>query len=1638
MIKGKQSQWLGQAWLLIIYTLLTLCFVSTGIYAEEAKPAANVPSIPNYSNEQLLNQMLVVDVAERTLDNLPALAITFSQDLQPTVNFASFITLTQNGKAIDGSWVLANEPRRLFFTNIQPQTEYRVQVRPGITSKSALKLEKPADVTLKTRDIQPAFDFATKGSILPAKLTSGLPIRVVNVPELDIEFLRVQPDKLPEVLKSIRTDERLAQWQLDDIHAVTESVHYSRYKTNAQPNARTNLVIPVETMPELQQLGLYFAIMRQPGRFNDSAYRITQFVVTNIGLHVRLYPRGLEVFANALDSGKPLKNVKLTLQGESETLEQTTNEQGQVHFEHKPRGNLLIMAMLEGQFTFLDMRQPALDLSEYAVTGLTDQPIAPFMYSPRDLYRPGEALDLSVLLRDRDGKPVSVEKLQLRLVRPDSKWLLEQTLSVVKPELGYFNYRGTIPSDAPTGSWKAEIRLNAKDELPIASFGFQVEDFMPERMKLTLGTDSKLLTPKDNLVVSAQGDYLYGAPASGNKLTVSRSASIDRHAVADLKDFYFGTPADEKLLTREELPELTLNEQGNTFIKVPFLAGKINSPLILSVVGNLHEMGGRSVRRQVDLPFWPAPNLVGIKPLFANDTAATDSQAEFELARVTREGQAAVPKQALAVTLVREEKEYFWEYNEAEGWQRKELANEFPLAQQKLTLDAQARAKVNFPVKEGYYRLEVEDAETGLKAVYPFHAGWDWQQAENTAARPDQISLALDKPAYKGGDVAKLTITPPSAGEAIVMVESDTLLWSQAVSLSAQSKTLEIPIDSAWNQHNLYITVTSFRPASSQQKIAPNRALGVIYLPLERNDRQLKLSLDAPAKVLPEQTLKVTLKADNIKNEAAMVTLAAVDNGILAMTNFKTPDPFKFYFSQHAYGVNLYDAYGKIIEGMDGKPLQQRFGGDAWVNRSGQLPAVDLKLVSLFSGPVELDNEGKASIEFNLPSFDGSLRLMALAATRDRFGTAEQELKIASPVVASMTGPRFLAAGDNSFITIDLNNTTQETQTVKVNISANQVLDFTPVEKDFTLARGKREALRLPIAARQQFGSGMVNVDIKGKEFSSHRQLPLPVRPAYPGKHVSLNRELSVGAGLLVDKNTVQGFIPASLTATLGLAASPVLPLRSVLNGLWQYPYGCVEQTTSAAWPYLYVDNAASELLGLKPLEMKERNEKIQAAIMRLAGMQLSNGSFTLWPEDGEEEFWLTPYVTDFLLDAQDQGFVVPEWLLQKAIANLQDRLQSSERFADTRFSFSDQPEQLEFAVRAYTSYVLARAKQQVNLMTLRTLFDQNSNKATTSLALIHLALALKLQGDTSGTSAPPRWKQAVDKALTLVRKDDNYMGDYGSDLRDQAASLYLLFKHKIDIPNQAQAINRLMELVQGRDSFSTQEQLYVLLAGLKINDKAKASWKAQVKIGDKLTELNGSGLKTRLLTPEELAQGVQVLSANAQPLYTTITLDGYAETIPTVKVDPIDIQRVWYNAQGKQIQPADIKVGDLLMTHLIITSKEAINDALVTDLVPAGFEVENTNLANTESLTGVQLEGIDKPLDELLSSTYPRYQEYRSDRYVAALALQPRVRNHLFYMVRVVSAGNFSVPPPYVTDMYRPNLQGIGSAPAKISLPMR
>lgn len=292
----------------------------------------------------------------------------------------------------------------------------------------------------------------------------------------------------------------------------------------------------------------------------------------------------------------------------------------------------------------------------------------------------------------------------------------------------------------------------------------------------------------------------------------------------------------------------------------------------------------------------------------------------------------------------------------------------------------------------------------------------------------------------------------------------------------------------------------------------------------------------------------------------------------------------------------------------------------------------------------------------------------------------------------------------------------------------------------------------------------------------------------------------------------------------------------------------------------------------------------------------MSNGGFTLWGNYGAEEYWLTPYVADFLLDAKEQGFTVPEWLLQRTLQNLEERMQEGERYVESRYEFSDTPDHLDLAARAYAAYVLSRVKR-ASPGTLKVMFDKDAGKAVSGLPLVHLGLALRASGD------PKRGDEAIKRGLVLARDEQKYLGDYGSSLRDRAAMLYLLLRYQVGIPQQAAEITKLADLLHNRSYFSTQEQLFTLLAGLKVEEKLKAGWQAALKIGDGSVDLSGKGVHYQSLAAMDFQKGVSIATQGQEPLYVALSLDGYPDVAPAPDSDPVMIQRDWYGMDGKLLQ---------------------------------------------------------------------------------------------------------------------------------------
>ncbi|MGV6396544.1 alpha-2-macroglobulin family protein [Pseudomonas caspiana] len=1611
---------------------------SAAVESGKPKPAVDLPEL---SKRYAGRDLTVVDVSEIQVDGASTLSVSFSIPLDPEQKFAEKLHLvdSKNGK-VDGAWELSDNLMELRLRHLEPQRKLVLTVDAGLLAVNKAKLAAEFISRLETADLKATVGFASRGSLLPTRLAEGLPVIALNVDKVNVEFFRIKTDALPSFLSSWRGASSLEYYESNELLSRAELVYEGRFDLNPARNTRETLLLPIAGIKALQQPGVYLAVMRASGTYSY-ANPATIFTLSDIGLSVHRYANRLDAFTQALEGGKALSGVELELyDNEGKVIGQAkTDNAGHAELPLTAKA-AVVLAHKDEQTSMLRLDSSALDLAEFDITGPKAHPLQFFIFGPRDLYRPGETVLLNGLLRDNDGKDVKPQPITVEVRRPDEqvsrKFVWEADTS------GLYQYQLQLAEEAPTGRWQLVFDLgDGKPQL----YEFQVEDFLPERLALEVKGSDAPIAPADNAVFEISGRYLYGAPASGNSLLNLLYVRPLREAVPGLPGYQFGSITEQELKQDLEYDASTLDEKGLLSLDLESQWSKVKSPVQLILQASLQESGGRAITRRVVQPVWPAAQMPGLRPLFgskqntgdeyddeADGMPQTDGEApvEFEVLVADYAGN-KLAADNLKVRLVRERRDYYWNYSDSDGWSYHFNEKFLNLDEFTVNIKQGATAKVSFPVEWGPYRVEVEDPKTGLISSMRFWAGYRWQDnADGGAVRPDQVKLALDKPGYNDGDTVKVSVTPPSAGKGYLLVESsEGPLWWQEIDVPAEGKTFDVPLDKKWARHDLYVSALVIRPGERKANVTPKRAVGVLHLPLDRSPRKLALIVTAPEKMRPKQPLKLKVAAKNADGSVPKevhVLVSAVDVGILNITRYATPDPFASLFGRKQYGADQLDVYGQLIEAGRNRLATLAFGGDA-LAKGGKRPDTSVTIVALQSAPVTLNEQGEGEVSVDIPDFNGELRIMAQAWTGERYGMAEAKTVVAAPIIAELSAPRFLAGGDQTTVALDLSNLSGAAQKLTVQASADGQLDMANGELNQTvqLAQGQRTTLRIPVRALGGLGQGKFKVVVQGLVLPGEnlppfsREWTIGVRPAYPAilKHyrAALNDQLwSLPEGAL------DAFEPAGREAMLSVSSRPPLNLGEQIRALEAYPYGCLEQTASGLYPSLYADATTLKRLGIKGETDAVRKRKVELGIERLLGMQRHNGSFGLWNADGEEEYWLTAYVTDFLLRARDQGFAVPPDALKKANERLLRYLQERNL---VEVSYSQNAEHTRFAVQAYAGLVLSRS-QQAPLGALRSLFDRRTD-ARSGLPLVQLSVALEKMGDK------PKADQAMQAGLAASRKGNEWLADYGSPLRDQALILSLLEENNLAADKRDQRLFALADEVAASRYLSTQERNALFLAGRGLLGKPESKWAATLSAGSQSRDISNEqpGLK---LDGPLLASPLTVQNQGGETLYQQLTISGYPTQPPAAGGENLSIRREYLSLDGEPAQLGALKSGQLLLVHIEVKAQQRVPDALVVDLLPAGLELENQNLAQSAASLQDASDSV-KEWRVSMENAGIKHQEYRGDRYVAALDLNGYNTVHLLYLARAVTPGIYRVPPPQVESMYRPNWQALGEAAAQM-----
>lgn len=1566
-----------------------------------------------------LTQFEVLDISESEYDKTPALAVSFSVPIDIRVDFNQFLAVyDKDDNPVTGGWVLNANRTRLFFFNIEGNKSYKVAINKNITSITNKRLVNEQQATIQTAHLKEAVRFLNRGSILPTDFTYGLAVESVNIKEVDVYFHRVDDKKISQVVR-----DRLSgySYYVRNIPEYAELAYTARYQLDYVANKRQTTNLPIHQVKELQQPGLYLAVMKPAGTYPYES-QVTSFYISNLALHTRAFEKSIDIHALNISDGKPQSNVEIqVISRKGNVLARGVSDISGNHRIAKFDNDSVIIARQKKHFALVALSAPALDLSEQLTQTRQFTRHEMFLYGPRDLYRPGETIEVNALLRDFDGQSTASVPLSVSVVRPDSRVAREFTWH---PKFdGFYQNKFDISRSEPTGEWSFKVKHPSGE---IFEYLFSVEEFMPETMKLELtsSTDS-FLEQNSSFNIKGQGEYLYGAPASGNRIAANLKVQANYYPQTKLKDYFFGNYQSGKAVKEVELDDQKLDDTGAVSWTLPNLWHAENFPTQIVFEASLFESGGRPVTRRIRQTVWPGDKHFGVRKLFSEKLARPFHNADFEIIHAGKMGKLH-PLGQFEVSLIREDRRYYWRAQN-EGWGYSQNVKSKKVYSRVIN-ESNNKVSLSVPVEYGTYRLEIRDDSGVLKNSYQFFAGWSWDESGEGAvagARPDLVRIAFDQESYSVNQIAKVNITSPHLGQALLRVEGGNILWEKQINLSSLETAIEIPIGNDWNRHDLYFSAMVISEASKNQGDIrlPKRALGIAPLRLKRSNRELPMTINAPEVTEPEQSISVTVKLGGRPTQDAFITLAAVDTGVLSLSNFETPAPHRWFYGQRQYSASLRDSFTDLIKNREGSQAVFKFGGDAELSRGGEQPNTDVQIVSLFSDVVKFDQNGEAEIELSLPRFNGELRLMALAFSGDKFGHEETTMKVRAPIVAEISKPRFLASGDLSQFGFDLQNMSGEAKSLRANFVIDGTLQKQKTSVVASLKDGEKITKIIDIKANG-VGDGIIHLDLLDAKDNIllTRDWILAVRPAYPAVFSRQRKVIQKNVSFTLKPEWMSQFDPATFQARMAYSSVPPLNSESHLEHLFQYPYGCLEQTSSRAWPLLKfntnnkqikLDKRAQKVVG-------ERNKHVNAAIQRISGMQRHDGSFGLWSNRSAENHWLSVYALDFLLEAKNAGYAVPGSVLQKAKNKVHEYTKRLNISYSERNHYSQDAQHYAFAFRAYAMSLLAKINQ-ATLGQARQLNNKYAAKAKSGLPIAHLASAFEKLGDVN--TAQKLW----DKALNFRNYKLGYSGDYGSEIRDLAWVMRLASESKLKL-NYQDLIFYVNDALLSKRWYSTQERFALYQLATALENKQTEPWKITVSQTNTETEnISNPGKLVRSVSAEAFLQQQATKLVEGESLFIDLQMVGYPKESPPALSQGISVKKRFYDLQGRSLKLNKIKAGDYVLVRLDTTASERMPDALLVDLLPAGFELENPGLEYAYDYSEVMIEGY--PVYQWSNNARVEHQEFRDDRFVAAVSLEKRQWATLFYLMRAVTAGTYLIPPAQVEDMYRPQLRALGES---------
>jgi len=1566
-----------------------------------------------------MQEFIVREINADTSMDKPFFIINFSDTLSLGQNLKGLITVDNMETPLK---VTKNGKDAVVKGDFRHGETYIVRVHKGIESKWGTKTVayKPQSVVFE--DINPQMSFLSDGVFLPSSNNKRVRFKTVNLKKVKVIIKKVFENNLLYFLQNekLRSDKKNYNGPSSySLERVGVKVHERDLKIGDEKNKWLQHEIDLSRVMS-DKKGLYVVtlsfnredMLYEKDDSDDSYYGDRYYsnpnsrgyiyrhgeiakslILSDIGITAKVGRKNQYVFVTDLISAKPLSNVVVKLKSYHNQLiaQSRTDSQGTATFDKISEKVFLIEAQSNGARSVVKLNDMIWQLSSFDTGGATssNEGLKAFVYSDRGVYRPGDTWNIGFIARNESGSFPENHPVRMRVYNPKNQKVYEKKVNRSTDGFYVFSYK-TNTLD-PTGKWQVRFKAGSKE---IKKY-IKVETVVPYKLKVEVTPSKKHLTSEDTkLDVKVSSKYLVGNPAALSPVDLTMKISNKEKVFSKYKGFRFTDETVDFKEINKVIFKGKLNPVGekSTTIDIPELKNA-PSEVKMTLVGKVFEKGGRPVVNRSVVKIDPNNAYVGVRiPEMDWGYSELNKPVNIKTLLVDSSGN-NLPGKQLEVVIYHCSRYWWYEYNDYSKF-KKNFRTNYSTSVYKQFSVITRKSPVSFeftPEKRGNYLIEVRDGSKGHIATGFLKASaWGGGTSERDAS---VLTIKKDKERYSVGETAFITIPTPEKGQLLFTLEKGSEVIEHKWIVPTGNKTT-IPIDLNKKMvPNIYATVSIIQPHDQTVNDRPIRMYGITPIIVDDKETKQKIDIIVNDFLRPEKDFSVTVKTDR---PGSQITIAVVDEGLLGLTDFKTPDPWKFFFSKERLSVLSYDLFDDVLGAHQGSVANKySIGGDlALKYKKLQLAAKQAKRfkpVAMFKGPFKANSSGVVKADFKMPNYVGAVRVMAVSAKNDTYGSASKEVKVKNELMVLPYLPRFISAGDSFTFPVSVFAMNSEIKNVDVKIKVEGPIKIIGKEaKVLNFKVEGEQSIEFSAESLNEVGISKITVIAKSGKYRAEKVIELDIRPPSSRIYETVKEVKSPGEKIVM-KIPDKG-IKGTNNVMLRVSKRPDIKIQHRLNWLIRYPYGCVEQTVSSVFPQLYLKEFLKKGQSLK----KVVDKNINAGINRLVNFQTYSGGFSYWPGNKEASYWGTNYAGHFLIEAKNRGYHVPAHLFDNWV----------------KFERSQAVSQKHgLLMRTYIVYLLALAgKPEMSAMNqLKEGFLNEMEDREKWL----LAASYFLSGNKKVA------KEIERSAGTSTSNYREFSHTYGSGLRDKAIIMNCSQTLKNEKVNR-ELFEYLGEHLSKDSWYSTQTTAFVLLAVGKYLESNKKGEEelitGSVKFPDGTKESFKVEKGSYLKVLKDFGKNVEVSidnSSTAKRAYITMSWDGIPIEPTMCKADKLYMKREFLDDDGYKIYPSKIKQGQSFWMHLTGSLESDIyhrvDEIALQVLLPGGWEIENTRLSNEQLPEWMRIMKLGKE----------EYLDIRDDRVIWFFDLPNRRDYDFVVKVNAVTKGDFIMPLTTMEAMY-------------------